>query len=705
MKTIQLILLSFLCSNLIAQQAGSLDPSFGIGGKVVTSITNGLDQAHGVAIQTNGKIVVAGNSSSSITGKDFVCARYNTNGTLDSTFGNGGIVTTDLQIGSEDVAYDLVIQTNGKIILAGSSDNGTKKDAALVRYNTNGSIDSTFGTNGIVISTFVSNQQDEIKVVKIHALTGNIIVGGNTEISSNEAKPIVARYLSTGNLDLTFGVQQLPIGTTLGNTYYLCIEDLEVRPNGKIVAAGWRDIVSSSRYSDFYAARINSNGTMDNTFSADGVMSYDYGGSIDGRDQDRAYSVSIRPDGDILLIGTSHQSLALDKFSLVELDDAGGIKGPKTRKDVGNLYDVAYGFAEDNNGQFILAGSSGYTSKEFTIVRTLESSNYDLDVSFGNGGVVHTSFNNNSISESFDVLVQPADNKIVAVGYTGNDLAIARYLGTDIPQLDSFQLTSPANLATEQSYSTLPLVWTTAFGATSYEIDVDTLPSFATAQTYTSSNTNIGLSGLLSSTKYYWRVRATDGTSWGQYSAVWCFTTNSLDNFNLIAPADLATNQVYVNLVFDWTTAVGASSYEMLIDSSATFASNPQTYTASSSTWTVNNLQPKTEYFWKVRALNGTTAGPWSSTWSFRTEDLNSISKLLQLQLNIYPNPTNTDLYLELPKSLNSSTYRVVGITGEIVKEGRIDQPIIKINLEDILPGMYFLDVDHIVGQPFQIIR
>ncbi|WP_052598889.1 fibronectin type III domain-containing protein [Aureispira sp. CCB-QB1] len=705
MKTIQLILLSFLCSNLIAQQAGSLDPSFGIGGKVVTSITNGLDQAHGVAIQTNGKIVVAGNSSSSITGKDFVCARYNTNGTLDSTFGNGGIVTTDLQIGSEDVAYDLVIQTNGKIILAGSSDNGTKKDAALVRYNTNGSIDSTFGTNGIVISTFVSNQQDEIKVVKIHALTGNIIVGGNTEISSNEAKPIVARYLSTGNLDLTFGVQQLPIGTTLGNTYYLCIEDLEVRPNGKIVAAGWRDIVSSSRYSDFYAARINSNGTMDNTFSADGVMSYDYGGSIDGRDQDRAYSVSIRPDGDILLIGTSHQSLALDKFSLVELDDAGGIKGPKTRKDVGNLYDVAYGFAEDNNGQFILAGSSGYTSKEFTIVRTLESSNYDLDVSFGNGGVVHTSFNNNSISESFDVLVQPADNKIVAVGYTGNDLAIARYLGTDIPQLDSFQLTSPANLATEQSYSTLPLVWTTAFGATSYEIDVDTLPSFATAQTYTSSNTNIGLSGLLSSTKYYWRVRATDGTSWGQYSAVWCFTTNSLDNFNLIAPADLATNQVYVNLVFDWTTAVGASSYEMLIDSSATFASNPQTYTASSSTWTVNNLQPKTEYFWKVRALNGTTAGPWSSAWSFRTEDLNSISKLLQLQLNIYPNPTSTDLYLELPESLNSSTYRVVGITGEIVKEGRIDQPIIKINLEDILPGMYFLDVDHIVGQPFQIIR
>lgn len=705
MKTIQLILLSFLCSNLIAQQAGSLDPSFGIGGKVVTSITNGLDQAHGVAIQTNGKIVVAGNSSSSITGKDFVCARYNTNGTLDSTFGNGGIVTTDLQIGSEDVAYDLVIQTNGKIILAGSSDNGTKKDAALVRYNTNGSIDSTFGTNGIVISTFVSNQQDEIKVVKIHALTGNIIVGGNTEISSNEAKPIVARYLSTGNLDLTFGVQQLPIGTTLGNTYYLCIEDLEVRPNGKIVAAGWRDIVSSSRYSDFYAARINSNGTMDNTFSADGVMSYDYGGSIDGRDQDRAYSVSIRPDGDILLIGTSHQSLALDKFSLVELDDAGGIKGPKTRKDVGNLYDVAYGFAEDNNGQFILAGSSGYTSKEFTIVRTLESSNYDLDVSFGNGGVVHTSFNNNSISESFDVLVQPADNKIVAVGYTGNDLAIARYLGTDIPQLDSFQLTSPANLATEQSYSTLPLVWTTAFGATSYEIDVDTLPSFATAQTYTSSNTNIGLSGLLSSTKYYWRVRATDGTSWGQYSAVWCFTTNSLDNFNLIAPADLATNQVYVNLVFDWTTAVGASSYEMLIDSSATFASNPQTYTASSSTWTVNNLQPKTEYFWKVRALNGTTAGPWSSAWSFRTEDLNSISKLLQLQLNIYPNPTSTDLYLELPKSLNRSTYRVVGITGEIVKEGRIDQPIIKINLEDILPGMYFLDVDHIVGQPFQIIR
>lgn len=707
MKLIKLILLFFLCSNLVAQQAGSLDLSFGTGGKVVTSITNGLDKAYGVAIQTDGKIVVAGHSSSPITGRDFVCARYLTDGTLDSTFGTTGIITTDLQIGSDDVAYDLAIQTDGKIVLAGSSDNGSKKDAAIVRYNTDGSLDNSFGSNGIVISTFAPNQQDEIKVVKVHALTGNIVVGGNTEISSNESKPVVARYLTTGGLDISFGIRQLPIGTTLGNTYYLCIEDLEVQPNGKITAVGWRDIINSSRYSDYYAARINANGTMDNSFSGDGVMSYDYGGSVDGRDDDRAHAMSLRPDGDILLVGLSHPSLALDRFSLVELNNAGAINGPKSRKDVGNLYDVAYGFAEDNNGDFILAGSSGgSSSKDFTIIRTIESYSYDLDTDFGTGGVVNTSFNNNMFSESFDVLVQPADNKIVAVGYTGNDFAIARYLGTAIPQLDSFQLTAPADQAMDQNYTVLPLTWTTAFGATSYEIDVDTLSTFATAQTYTSSNTNLSLNTLQPSTKYYWRVRATDGSSFGQYSAVWCFTTNSLDNFSLVTPSDLAVNQVYVNLVFDWTTALGASSYEMMIDSSATFASNPQTYnTATNSTWTVASLQPKTEYFWKVRAFNGTTSGAWSTTWSFRTEDLNSITKLLQVQLKMYPNPANTNLFLETPKALTQSAYKIIGITGETLKEGRVEGEIMSIELESLLPGMYFLEIENVVGQPFQIIR
>ena len=138
MKKIITILLLFLTIGLYAQPAGNLDPSFGNSGKILTSITSGQDKAYGVQIQTDGKIVVAGYSTSTITGKDFTLIRYNANGTPDSTFGNTGIVTKDLQMGSDDVAFCIALQTDGKIVLGGYSDNGSNKNAALVRYKVNG---------------------------------------------------------------------------------------------------------------------------------------------------------------------------------------------------------------------------------------------------------------------------------------------------------------------------------------------------------------------------------------------------------------------------------------------------------------------------------------------------------------------------------------------------------------------------------------
>lgn len=177
------ILTVLTTSTLLAQPAGSLDPTFGNGGKVITSITTGQDKAYGVAIQNDGKIIVAGYSTSGITGKDFSVIRYNSDGSLDNSFGINGIVSTDLLIGSEDIAYSVALQTDGKIVLAGFCDNGSNKDAALVRYNSNGLLDNTFGTNGIVLTDFENLQQDEIKTVKIHALTGKIVVGGSSVIS------------------------------------------------------------------------------------------------------------------------------------------------------------------------------------------------------------------------------------------------------------------------------------------------------------------------------------------------------------------------------------------------------------------------------------------------------------------------------------------------------------------------------------------
>lgn len=543
-----LIFASYL--NLYAQPAGSLDPSFGNGGKVVTSLNSGAEVAQGVALQADQKIVVAGYASSTVTGKDFFCARYKTNGSLDSTFGTNGIVTVDIQLGSDDIAYDLAIQLDGKIVLGGSSDNGTKKDAALLRLNTDGSIDATFGTGGKVTTVFESNQTDEIRVVKVHHLTGNIVVGGSSLVSTNISKPVVARYLSNGTLDVSFnatGIKLLWV-TNLDYQYLFSVEDLVVQSNGKISAVGWRDFPTFSSDDDFWACRINTDGTMDNTFSTDGVALYN--GSFNGADN--AYSMLLKSNGNILIAGKSEVNNVVDDFILFEVDASGTVGSWSATVNFGNLYDdAAYGLAEDQDGKFVLAGSSsnGFGSdKSFAIARI--NSNASIDNSFGTNGQVTTSFGSNTVSESFDMLVQ-ADNKIVAVGYTGNDIALARYLGNGVPQLDSFNLVSPADLAIEQRSDTLNFDWTDAFGATSYTMEMDTLNTFATAQTYNSisSLSSLEVTNLQPVMTYYWRVKSSDGSTTSQWSDVWEFTTK--DEFDSVVKLFEVAFDIYPNPTSD----------------------------------------------------------------------------------------------------------------------------------------------------------
>ncbi len=533
MKNIITILTLLTTLNVSAQSAGTLDPTFGNGGKVVTSITPGQDKAYGVAIQTDGKIIVAGHSTSTVTGKDFTVIRYNSDGSLDNTFGNNGVATTDLKTGSDDVAYSIALQTDGKIVLGGYCDNGSNKDAALVRYNNNGSLDNTFGNNGIVLTNFENAQQDEIKVVKIHPLTGNILIGGATIISSSISKPVIARYLSNGTLDNTFnntGIRLLWI-TNLDYQYLFSVEDLVVQANGKINAVGWRDFPGLQWTSDYWACRINSDGTMDNTFSGDGVNVYN--GTFNGHD--KAFAMLLKSNNNILMAGGGFISTIKADFTLLELNSNGSVASWSATADWSSILDdIAYDLAEDNNGKFILAGSSGTnTTKTFSLARI--NTNASSDNTFGTNGKITTIFGNNALNECFDIAIQ-ADNKIVAIGYTGSDFAIARYLGDAVSDLNNFQLISPANLSTSQNYSSLAFDWSDAFGATTYEINIDVSQSFTSSQTFTASTSDYTVSGLLPNTQYYWRVKASDGINWGAYSNVWNFKTK---------PEPSSTNEAY----------------------------------------------------------------------------------------------------------------------------------------------------------------
>src|SRR3954469_1778949 len=146
-------------SQSVRAAAGGLDPTFGNGGKVLTDFGNGNNSnefASAVALQPDGKIVAAGYRffGNSSEGADMLIVRYNTDGTLDSTFGNGGEVTTDF--GLTDIAQGVVIQPDGKIVVAGQTYGlfSVFGEFALAPYNPDGSLDSSFGNGGMVTSLF-----------------------------------------------------------------------------------------------------------------------------------------------------------------------------------------------------------------------------------------------------------------------------------------------------------------------------------------------------------------------------------------------------------------------------------------------------------------------------------------------------------------------------------------------------------------------
>ncbi|MEN9333663.1 MAG: hypothetical protein RLY35_843 [Bacteroidota bacterium] len=624
----------------LAQPAGSLDAGFGTGGKVVSSFSSGIEEAKAVVLQEDGKIVVAGFAQFAATGKDFLVARYLTDGALDNTFGTNGVWTLDLQLGSDDVAHSMVIDASGRMILAGSSDDGVNKNAAMLRLLPDGTLDTSFGNNGIVLTDFISGNQDEVKVVKQHLLTGKLILGGQSASTSNLAVPIIARYSSEGVLDTTFNSTGILSATTTAGDLQrnMMIEDLEVVANGKISAVGWRKYISTSISSDFWACRVLSNGTMDNTFSTDGAVAYaEVGGACYG------YSLVINANQD-LIVGGTRSYLGNNDFRIITITNSGTIPTTSSNYFISTDVDIAYAMTTDVQGKYILAGSAGTTTaRSFGTLRLLAPGDLQSDYSFDSDGRIMTSFNGNLLNECWDVVVQN-DNKIVCVGYAGNDIALCRYLGTGVPQLDAFNLSSPANNSVNLSFTSLNLSWTEAYGATEYEVEVATDVNFNNiVLTGPVVSAAAVLTNLQPATAFWWRVRAGDGTNWGAYAGPWKFTTVGLNAFTLTTPSNNASNIAYASVNFNWTDNPGASGYQLMVDADPNFTSSPVNYYPTTSALIITNLLPSTTYYWKVRATNdGTNYGPWVGSWVFNTQTATvGISELSQEVFLLYPNPAH----------------------------------------------------------------
>ncbi|MFQ5588357.1 MAG: delta-60 repeat domain-containing protein, partial [Nitrospiria bacterium] len=224
---------------------GVLDPGFGTGGLVQTPINANDEEVNAILLQTDGKIIAAGTSftnevAPASSHHDFTVARYNANGTLDAVFGTGGIVKTPIGLGS--FADTVRLQTDGKIVVAGSSENAAGFDFAVVRYNTNGTLDTTFDADGIV-TTEISTGHDFAKAVQIQG-DGKIVVAGTTFPGGGPEQFALARYNSDGSLDTSFGVNGVAT-TSFANGGQAFA--LQIQSDGKILAGGFSNSAQNSR--------------------------------------------------------------------------------------------------------------------------------------------------------------------------------------------------------------------------------------------------------------------------------------------------------------------------------------------------------------------------------------------------------------------------------------------------------------------------
>jgi len=247
-----------------------------------------MTTAHGVAVQPDGKLVAVGVAKTSRSG-DFALARYNTNGSLDATFGTGGKVTTDFN-GNDDAANAVVLQPDGKIVVAGEAKTSRNQDFALARYNANGSLDPTFGTGGKVTTDFAGN--DDAAFALVLQPDGKLVAAGEAKTSRNQDFAL-ARYNANGSLDPTFGTGGKV--TTDFNGDDDAAHGLVLQPDGKLVAAG---VAKTSRSGDFALARYNANGSLDPTFGTGGKVTTDFNG-----DDDAAFAVARQTDGKIVAAG------------------------------------------------------------------------------------------------------------------------------------------------------------------------------------------------------------------------------------------------------------------------------------------------------------------------------------------------------------------------------------------------------------------
>jgi len=392
------------CAGTAVGAPAQLDSSFSSDGKVRTNFSPGFDYAAALALQPDGKIVVAGRAE--ISRGSFALARYNVGGALDTSFSGDGKTTTNFTR-RDDSAKGVIVLADGDVVAAGVA-GGRNPKFALVRYNADGTLDSAFSGDGKLVTDFTAGADFAFDVA---AQADGKIVAVGAAAGGSRGRFALARYNDDGTLDPGFGGDGRV--TTNVTAAHDAITGITIQPDGKIVVAG-----AANDDTFFAVARYNTDGTLDATFAGDGTMFTNFTPG-----HDFAWDVALQPDGKIAVAGRASGRFGLARYqSDGSLDTSFGGDGRITTNFTSSM-DIATALALQADGKIVAVGEAN--DLKFAVARyNVDGS---LDPGFGGDGRVTTNFTRH-LDFAWDVAVQ-TDGKIAAAGGAGGRFGVVRYVG------------------------------------------------------------------------------------------------------------------------------------------------------------------------------------------------------------------------------------------------------------------------------------
>lgn len=387
---------------------GVVDTSFG-GGAQLVSVAEGEDYATAMAVQPDGKVITVGHTTTNAGGTDIAIVRHGRDGSLDTTFGNGGRVVTAIAAGrGSDAAYAVAVQADGKVVVAGTTAvNGTDQDFALVRYLPNGALDTSFGNGGKVV-TSLGASVDRIHAIALQA-DGKIVVGGDSDrgTATTGMDFALARYQPNGTLDAGFGNAGTVTTPIRAQSARDSVYAIVLQPFGaeqRIVAVGGEG--------DFVAARYTAAGVLDAGFGSGGKIAGVFGNSTIAA----ARAVTLAADNKLVLAGQVQNDFALARLNVDGSADAGFGTGGKVVTAVSANWESVTALVRQADGKLLAGGwvyEGNSSSGNFAVARY--SADGVLDAGFGSAGIAITPVAAPTRSDSGRALVLQPDERVSTV--------------------------------------------------------------------------------------------------------------------------------------------------------------------------------------------------------------------------------------------------------------------------------------------------